>query len=43
MIIKMEEVKYEENIANKPIAKKEIKLVYPYEHVYEPNEETYFH
>ena len=40
---KMEEVKHEENITEKPIAKKEIKPAYPYEHIYEPNEETYFH
>ena len=40
---KMEEVKHEENITEKLIAKKEIKPAYHYEHIYEPNEETYFH
>lgn len=38
----MEEIKYEENITNKPVKNKEIKPAYPYEHIYEPNEETYF-
>ena len=39
----MEETLYEENITDKPIAKREIKPAYPYEHIHEPNEETYFH
>ncbi len=40
---KMEKAKHEENVTNKPLTKKEIKPAYPYEHVYEDNEETYFH
>jgi hypothetical protein len=39
----MREALYEENIIDKPEAKREIKPAYPYEHIYEPNEETYFH
>ena len=39
----MEKIKHEENVTDKPIAEKEIKPAYPYEHIYEPNEETYFH
>ncbi|MEL9908250.1 MAG: hypothetical protein QXJ03_02945 [Desulfurococcus sp.] len=39
----MEEVEYEENIVDKPIVKREIKPVYPFKHIYEYNEETYFH
>jgi len=39
----MQETPYEENITDKPVAKREIKPAYPYEHIYEPNEETYFH
>lgn len=40
---KMQETLYEENITDKPIENKEIKPAYPYEHLYKPNEETYFH
>ncbi len=36
------ELLYSENVRDEP-AKKEVKTAYPYEHVYEPNEETYFH
>lgn len=39
----MEEILYEENIVDEPVVEREIKPVYPFEHVYEPNEETYFH
>jgi len=39
----MNEMLYGENIADKPAVEREIKPVYPFEHVYEPNEETYFH
>ena len=39
----MQEALYEENIIDKPVAKRKIKPAYPYEHIYEPNEETYFH
>jgi hypothetical protein len=39
----MQEALYEENITDKPVAKREIKPAYPYEHICEPNEETYFH
>ncbi len=39
----MQEALYEENITDKPIAKREIKPAYPFEHIYEPNEETYFY
>ena len=39
----MEEIEYEENVTDKPVTRREIKPAYPYEHIYEPNEETYFH
>ena len=39
----MQEALHEENTTDKPVAKREIKPAYPYEHVHEPNEETYFH
>ena len=39
----MQEVLYEENITDKPVTRREIKPAYPYEHIHEPNEETYFH
>ncbi len=39
----MQEILYKENTTDKPIAKREIKPAYPYEHLYEPNEETYFY
>ena len=38
----MKKIKYAVNLANKSIERREIKPAYPYEHVYEPNEETYF-
>ncbi len=38
----MQETLYEENITGKPVVKKETKPAYPFEHIYEPNEETYF-
>jgi len=38
----MEKILHEENIVNKRVTKMEIKPVYPYEHIYESNEETYF-
>lgn len=39
----MEEILYEENIVNKTITKTEIKPAYPFEHVYQHNEETYLY
>ena len=39
----MNEILHDENIVDKPVVKREIRPVYPYEHIYEPNEETYFH
>ena len=39
----MKKIKYAVNLTNKSIERREIKPAYPYEHVYEPNEETYFH
>jgi len=39
----MNEMLYEENIVDKPVVEREIKPVYNFEHVYEQNEETYFH
>ncbi|MEB3788953.1 MAG: hypothetical protein GSR72_03570 [Desulfurococcales archaeon] len=39
----MNKILHDENIVDKPVVKREIKPVYPYEHIYEPNEETYFH
>ncbi len=38
----MKKIKYAVNLTNKSIERREIKPAYPYEHVYEPNEETYF-
>ena len=39
----MDVIIYEENVIDETIEDKEIKPAYPYEHIYEPNEETYFH
>jgi hypothetical protein len=39
----MEKIEYEENITDKPVTRREIKPAYPFEHAYQPNEETYFH
>jgi predicted transcriptional regulator len=38
-----QETLHKENITSKPVSKREIKPAYPYEHVHEPNEQTYFH
>ncbi len=39
----MNEVLYEENIADRQVAEREIKPAYPHEHVCKVNEKTYFH
>lgn len=39
----MKEVLYEENWSDLPAERREIRPVYPFEHIYDPNEETYFH
>ena len=37
------EVLYEEDWRDQPAERQEIRPVYPFEHIYDPNEETYFH